>query len=270
MKQLSLFPEENIDPRSPISTNWNLWHGCTRASAGCLHCYMYRRDEAIGKDPSIVQKTENFDLPVRILRSGKNKGRYKIPFGSHIYTCFSSDFFHPDADEWRDDAWAMIQERSDCSFFMITKRPERIANHLPSDWGSGWTHVIIAVTCENQEMIDKRLPIYLSLPLFHHSVMIEPMLTAVDLQKYIDDYRDADAKPVIRHVTIGGESGADARPCDYAWVENIHKQCLDNGLSFYYHQTGARLIKDGKLYKIPRPLQHSQAHKAGLDIPEKV
>ena len=270
MKQLSLFPEENADPRSPISANWNLWHGCTRASAGCLHCYMYRRDEAIGKDPSIVQKTENFDLPVRVLRSGKNKGRYKIPLGSHIYTCFSSDFFHPDADDWRDDAWAMIQERSDCSFFMITKRPERIADHLPSDWGSGWTNVIIAVTCENQEMIDKRLPIYLSLPLYHHSVMIEPMLTAVDLQKYIDDYRDADGNPVIRHVSIGGESGADARPCDYAWVEQVHKQCLENGLSFYYHQTGAWLIKDGKLYKIPRPLQHSQAHKAGLDIPEKV
>jgi hypothetical protein len=24
MKQLSLFPEENNDPRAPVSTNWNL------------------------------------------------------------------------------------------------------------------------------------------------------------------------------------------------------------------------------------------------------
>lgn len=105
MKQLSLFPEENTDPRPPESIGWNLWHGCTKASTGCLHCYMYRRDESIGKDPSIVQKTENFDLPVKILRSGKYKGRYKVPFGSHIWTCFSSDFFHADADEWREDAW---------------------------------------------------------------------------------------------------------------------------------------------------------------------
>ncbi len=270
MKQLSLFPEDHTDPRSPISTNWNLWHGCTKTSTGCLHCYMYRRDEAIGKDPSIVQKTENFDLPVKILRSGKNKGRYKVPIGSHIYTCFSSDFFHPAADEWRDDAWAMIQERSDCSFFMITKRPERIADHLPKDWGTGWKHMIIAVTCENQEMIDKRLPIYLSLPLYHHSVMIEPMLTAVDLRPYIDRYKDADGKTILKHVTVGGESGVDARVCDYAWVEQVHKQCTENGLSFYYHQTGARLIKDGRLFRIPRHLQHTQAHKAGLDIPETV
>ncbi|MBO4414678.1 MAG: DUF5131 family protein, partial [Lachnospiraceae bacterium] len=116
MKQLSFFTEDNTDPRPPITANWNLWHGCTKASEGCLHCYMYRRDESIGKDPSIVQKTDNFDLPVRILRSGKYKGYYKIPFGSHITTCFSSDFFHPDADEWRDDAWEMMHERSDCTF----------------------------------------------------------------------------------------------------------------------------------------------------------
>ena len=266
MRQLSLFPEENKDPRSPERLNWNLWHGCTKASIGCLHCYMYRRDEAVGRDPSVVQKTDRFDLPIRVLRAGKNKGRYKIPEGSHIDTCFSSDFFHPDADEWRDDAWNMMLERSDCTFFMITKRPERIKDHLPAGWGSGWKHVTIAVTCENQEMIDKRLPVYLSLPILHHSVMIEPMLSPIDLYPYIRDYRSADGKPVIEHVSVGGESGPNARPCDYAWVENVQRQCLENRISFYYHQTGARLIKDGKLFNIPRYLQHSQAHKAGIDL----
>ena len=227
---------------------------------------MYRRDESIGKDPSVVQKTDSFDLPVRVLRSGKYKGLYKIPSGSHIYTCFSSDFFHPAADKWRSEAWDMMYERSDCSFFMITKRPERIEEHLPLGWGPGWEHVTIAVTCENQEMIEKRLPIYLSLPLYNHSVMIEPMLTDINLRSFIENYRSADGSPVIKHVSVGGESGIDARICDYAWVKNVHAQCIENGISFYYHQTGARLIKDGRLYSIPRPKQHSQAHKAGLDI----
>lgn len=54
------------------------------------------------------------------------KEEYKVPSGSHIYTCFSSDIFHPDAVVWRNDAWEMMHERSDCTFFMITKRPERI------------------------------------------------------------------------------------------------------------------------------------------------
>jgi protein gp37 len=114
-------------------------------------------------------------------------------------------------------------------------------------------------------MADKRLPVYLSLPLFHHSVMIEPMLTAVDLQPYIKGYRSSDGSPVIKHVSVGGESGPEARICDYSWVEAVHAQCIENGISFNYHQTGAKLIKDGKLYDIPRKLQHTQAHKAGLD-----
>ena len=266
MKQLSLFSEENTDPRSPETVNWNLWHGCTKKSAGCLNCYMYRRDISIGKDPSVVTKTDSFDLPVKILRSGKNKGRYKIPPGSYIYTCFSSDFFHQDADAWRDEAWEMMHERSDCTFFMITKRPERIRDNLPQGWGKGWEHVTIAVTCEDQKMIDERLPVYLSLPLFHHSVMVEPMLSAVDLRPYISKYRDEDGNPVIKHVSAGGESGSNARICDYEWVDDLHRQCVENGISFYYHQTGAKLLKDGKLYKIPRRLQHSQAHRAGIDI----
>ena len=95
--------------------------------------------------------------------------------------------------------------------------------------------------------------------------MIEPMLTAVDLWPYIDGYRSSDGSPVIKRVSVGGESGPGARICDYSWVEAVHAQCIENGISFNYHQTGAKLINDGKLYDIPRKLQHTQAHKAGLD-----
>ena len=266
MEQLSLFPKIESDLRAPMSLDWNLWHGCTKVSAGCKNCYMYRRDHSIGKDPSVVTKTENFDLPIRVLKSGLNKGLYKVPRNSYIYTCFSSDFFHPAADEWRDEAWAMIRQRSDCKFFMITKRPERIAMNLPDDWGKGWQNVIIAVTCENQQMADIRLPIYLTLPLSKYGVMIEPMLSGVDLRPYIKKFRTPDNKPLISLVTVGGESGSGARICDYEWVTDVHYQCKENGISFYYHQTGARLLKDKKLYNIPRKYQHSQAKRAGLDM----
>ena len=268
-KQLSLFPEKP-DPRSPETVTWNGIHGCTKHSAGCKHCYMFRRDESVGKDPTVVRKTNSFNLPVRRLRAGTYKGLYKIPAGSMVYTCFSSDFFHEDADEWRDDMWSMIRERSDCTFFMITKRPERIAEHLPSDWNGGWDHVTIAVTCENQSMANQRLPIYLTLPMRHYSVMVEPMLTRVDLRPFFRDYQVSDSQPgkqgpKIEAVSVGGESGPDARPCCYSWVLDMHLQCVENGISFSWHQTGARLIKNGKEYNIPREYQHSQAHKAHLD-----
>ena len=44
---------------------WNPWHGCHKISPGCLHCYVYRRDESVGRDASVVAKTADFDLPIR-------------------------------------------------------------------------------------------------------------------------------------------------------------------------------------------------------------
>ena len=36
-------------------------------------------------------------------------------------------------------------------------------------------------------------------------------------------------------------------------------------VAFRFHQTGARFIKDGKMYRIRRCYQLSQAHKANID-----
>lgn len=263
MEQLGFFPE---DERPPESVMWNLWHGCTKVSAGCKNCYVYRRDLSVGRDPTEVTKTSSFNLPVSRLRAGRYKGLYRVPAGSTFNTCFSSDFFHKDADEWRRAAWDMIRVRSDCKFFMITKRPERIAENLPPDWGKGWGHVSIAVTCENAEMAKKRLPVYLKTPMQHYSVMIEPMLSAVDLREYFGSYKGESGRPLIELVSVGGESGSNARVCRYDWVLAVQAQCKEFGASFYYHQTGAKLLKDGRLYNIPRKLQHSQAHKAGIDL----
>ena len=99
--------------------SWNLWHGCTKISPGCLNCYVYRRDAEFGKDASEVAKTGSFNLPVR----RKRDGSYALqPDGDFVYTCFTSDFFHPDADGWRPEAWHMMRERRDLQFFFISKR----------------------------------------------------------------------------------------------------------------------------------------------------
>ena len=63
-EQLSLFENKPIpDPRPPETVTWNGIHGCRKVSPGCLHCYMFRRDESVGKDPTIVRKTQSFNLP---------------------------------------------------------------------------------------------------------------------------------------------------------------------------------------------------------------
>ena len=134
-------------------SKWNPWHGCTKISPGCYHCYMFRQDSDYGRDSTIVHKTKAFDLPVRKNR----KGEYKLrPDGDYVYTCFTSDFFHPSADEWRGEAWQMIKQRPDLTFFIVTKRSERFYKELPEDWGDGYENVHICCTCENQATTGKR------------------------------------------------------------------------------------------------------------------
>ena len=152
--------------------NWNPWHGCHKISAGCQNCYVYRSDAKHGKNASEVVKTSSFYLPIAHARDGS----YKIPSGSFIWTCFTSDFLLADADVWRKEAWRMMQERSDCEFLFITKRITRFAECLPEDWGDGYPNVTICSTVENQAKADERLPVFRDAPIRHKMIVCEPLL----------------------------------------------------------------------------------------------
>lgn len=218
-----------------------------------MNCYMFRNDLRYGHNPQDVHQTSHYDLP---LKKDRHQA-YKIPSGTTIYTCFTSDFFLEEADTWRMDAYLIMKERDDCHFFLTTKRIERFHESLPEDWGEGYPNVTIAVTIESQRQADFRLPIYLELPIRHKVILCEPLLEGLNLKPYLG--------PPIENVSVGGESGNEARPCDYAWVLDIRRQCIEASVPFTFRQTGAQLIKDGKTYRIARPNQLRQAAKANID-----
>ena len=174
-----------------------------------------------------------------------------------MWTCFTSDFFIEEADQWRKDAWLMIHTRNDLHFFMITKRPERILQCLPEDWGDGYENVTICCTMENQRRVDERLPLYRELPIRHKSIICEPLLESIDFHDGLGSW--------CEQVTVGGESGSEARVCDYAWVLGIREQCITANAPFHFKQTGADFRKDGLLYNFPRNQQMQQAHRAAID-----
>jgi protein gp37 len=92
-----------------------------------------------------------------------------------------------------------------------------------------------------------------------HKIIIEPLLEHIDLAPYhIGSW--------IEQVVAGGESGYEARPCNFDWVMELRNVCVEQGVSFWFKQTGARFIKDGKLYPVTRRLQHAQARKAGINF----
>jgi len=223
-----------------------------------MNCYVYRRDAKYAINSREVRKNTDFDLPVKL----KRDRTYKLQSdGSYVYTCFTSDFFLEDADPWRAECWEMMKKRFDLSFFIITKRIHRFEECLPADWGDGYRNVTVCCTVENEEMAKYRLPIFQKVPLAHKQIVCEPLLSPINLAPYLD--------ASIEAVTVGGESGEEARICNYDWVLDIRRQCIEANVPFHFKQTGAKLLKDGTLYRIKREFQHKQAKAADIDTARK-
>ena len=230
---------------------WNPWHGCHKCSPGCKNCYVFFLDKIRDKDSNVISKNKtNFNLPLKKDRSGN----FKIASGSEVATCFTSDFFLEEADAWRSEAWEIIKKRADVYFLICTKRPERILESLPSDWGEGYENVILTVTCENQQMAERRLPIFLEIPARRRFVFVAPILGKVSLDKFLESGK-------IDEVAVGGESYDFARECNFDWVKDIYFSCKKHSVDFDFHQTGSNFVVDGKRYKIKHHDEYSQAKK---------
>jgi len=230
---------------------WNPWHGCHKCSPGCMNCYVFYLDEKRGRDAGVVTKNKtSFHLPLKKNRAGE----YKVPAGSEVATCFTSDFFIEEADAWRDDAWQIIKQRPDVDFLICTKRIERFNACIPCDWGSGYDNVIIAVTCENQQKADERLPILLHIKANRKYVFNAPLLESIDMSVYLKSGE-------IDLVSVGGESYENARICDFDWVKAIKKDCDKYHVRFDFHQTGSNFMMNGRKYGIRHRDEYRQAKK---------
>lgn len=234
---------------------WNPWHGCLKKSEGCQNCYMYFLDKQRNLDGSLIYHVKNnFNYP---LQKNKN-GHFKIKSGEQIRVCMTSDFFLEEADEWRQEAWNIMKQRPDVIFFLLTKRPERVKNCLPPDWGDGWENIFFNITCENQQRADERIPFLLDLPFKHKGIMAAPFIGEVSIKKYLSYGQ-------IEQVIAGGENYDGSRPLQYSWVLNLYEECRSADITFCFIETGTYFIKDGKTFHLPdKSLQSRMAHKSGL------
>lgn len=221
---------------------WNPWQGCTRVSAGCANCYMFTAKKRYGQDGGIVTRSaaKTFNMPLARRRGGE----YRIPRGSKVFVCSWSDFFHPDADAWRDEAWQIIRQRPDLIFQILTKRPERICNNLPCDWGDSWPNVWLGVTVES-DLQRWRLPWLLNIPAAVHFVSVEPMLRPVSLiwnynGQQFDALRGRFGKGTtigfLDWVICGAESGPRARKMELRWAGRLQDECHRSGTAFFMKQ----------------------------------
>ena len=233
---------------------WEPWTGCYKASDGCTNCYYYGPySKRFGQNT--ITKTEDFDRP--LLKT--KKGDYKTPAGKIVATCFATDFFLEEADEWRKDAWAIIKQRSDLEFLILTKRIDRFNVSLPEDWGEGYDNVNLGCTVENQEMADYRLPLFLSYPIKRRLIACSPMIGAIDLSPYLCGGK-------VEHVTAGGETGREGRVCDYDWILALRGQCERYGATFWFKNTGTHFKRDGEVQKVNPFKETGIAKECGINI----
>lgn len=216
-------------------STWNPWAGCQKVSQGCKHCYMFRDQKRYGNDPKVIRRTKDptFYAPKR-----------KREFGPLVFTCSWSDFFIEDADDWRDDAWGVIRDTPHLTYQILTKRPERIADHLPNDWGDGWANVWLGVSVENDD-VTERIAVLQDIPAAVRFISFEPLLGPII-------HWDATG---IHWAIVGGESGDKARPMDVGWAVKIWGECQEWGVAFFMKQLGGWPDKHGRMEDFPPTLR---------------
>lgn len=168
-------------------------------------------------------RTRNWSNPAKWDRQAKSRQSRM-----RIFTCSMSDFFHQDADAWRDEAWGVIKSCTSLDWLVLTKRPELIAARLPADWGDGYPNVWLGVTAGCCKSLS-RVELLSEIPAAIRFVSAEPLLEQIDLTPYL---------PSLDWVITGCEQAKKGvrRLMDLDWVRDIDRQCEQHSVPHFFKQ----------------------------------
>lgn len=218
---------------------WNPWWGCHKVSAACKHCYIGQIMRRSGHEPFHgPQRTGDatWKNAYRWNREAQEAGRRM-----RVFTCSMSDFFHARADRWREEAWAVIRDCQSIDWLVLTKRADRIVDHLPADWGDGFPNVWLGVTVESRPHL-RRVELLSRIPAAVRFISAEPLLQLIDFRPYLG---------ALDWIITGCESASQTkrRPMDLDWVRSIRDQCAAAGVPHFFKQyyVGNQIQTDGML-----------------------
>lgn len=201
---------------------WNPVTGCTKISPGCKHCYaerMAKRLQAMGQERyrngfRLTLQPDVVDVPLR----------WKQP--RLIFVNSMSDLFHQDVPtEFIQRCFGVMQQASQHTFQILTKRPERvaeIASELP--WPN---NVWMGTSVENADFT-WRIHELQNVPARTRFLSVEPLLGPIPRLPLAG----------IHWVIVGGESGPGARPMREEWVVQLRDRCQKFDVPFFFKQWG--------------------------------
>lgn len=236
---------------------------------------MFREKDFYGQNPLVVVRSspKTFNLPLtravamrRKLERGEPLGEKDWAPGDLVFTCSWSDVFHPAADAWRDEFWKIVKATPEYIYQILTKRSNRIAAHLPDDWGeNGYPNVWLGATIEYQTTIF-RVDQIAAVPAPVTFISYEPCVGPVDWTQH-------DAVNKVQWIIVGGESGRltdpepekartgnyKVRPFDEAWLHTTIEQAqrATGNVAVWMKQYGSQWAHD-----------HGWKHSHGADPAE--
>jgi protein gp37 len=201
---------------------WNPSVGCTKVTAGCKNCYaetMARRLQAMGTSGyengfEFALLPERLEQPMLIKKPTK------------FFVNSMSDLFHEQMPfEYLDLIFDTIRKTPQHHYQILTKRELILKKYF--EYRIVPQNVWLGVTVEH-EKTKYRIDILRKVNANIRFLSIEPL---------IGDVGELDLSG-IHWVIVGGESGVSARRMNPQWVINIHKQCKEQDVAFFFKQWG--------------------------------
>ena len=214
---------------------FNAWIGCSKVSAGCLHCYAetlmdlrYGRVQWGPGNPRSRTTPAYWRQPLQW-----NAEAAQLKHRPRVFCASLSDVFDEEVPSaWRDDLWDLIKKTPHLDWLLLTKRPDfmlvetqRLA--LPSN-------VWLGLSVEDQRNAEERIPKLLAADASVRFLSAEPLLGPLNLSRWISN----ESPSGIHWVIAGGESGAKARPMAEEWVQDIRSVCEAADVAFLFKQWG--------------------------------
>lgn len=127
-------------------------------------------------------------------------------------------------DSCRGDTYGAIYEK--LIFTFASSMPSESLIWLPEN-------IWVGVSAENQECANQRIPILQQIPAHIRFLSCEPLLEEINIVDRLNG---------ISWVIVGGESGADSRPCHIDWVRSLVNQCKQASVAPFVKQLGSNCI----------------------------
>ena len=251
----------------PYATKtWSPITGCTPCSPACENCWAQSLAERFpqthaGKEICHDGEARPVAFSQIVIHSDRLKKPLSWDIPQVVFVCPRSDLFHEDVpDEQIFDIFNIMEQASQHTFLVLTKRPERMCDVLGGISGAGLSapglpNVYLGVTAWDQLSWDVLVNWLFTVPAAGYWVSLEPLLGPIQVAQL-----GRRILPWVDQIIIGCEQvngHREGRLMERWWAENIQHDCDKYGVNCYLKQTAT----DGKVY------QHApQPHELAWDL----